>query len=85
MLALVALRKLDRAPTFAANEMTPAMLEPLVIEDRIGLLYYTQCVEALVARKRNDLALPLGRKIDRYRRRDRRRKALAFLRRATGI
>ena len=85
MLALVALGKLDRAPTFAANDVTPAMLEPLLIEDRIGLLYYTECANVLAARKRDDLVAPLRRKIATYRRRARRRELKAFVKKLTGL
>jgi hypothetical protein len=84
MLALVALDKLDRAPTFPADDVTPAMLEPLLIEDHFAVLYYTQCIDALTARKRHDLVVPLRRKIDAYHRRDRRRRLRAFLRNVTG-
>jgi hypothetical protein len=84
MLALVALGKLDRAPTFAADDVTPAMLEPLSIEDQMGLAYHTQCADALAARNRHDLAVPLRRKIDAYRRRESRRRVLAFVRGVTG-
>lgn len=85
MLALVALGKLDRAPTFPADEVTPSMLEPVRIEEGDGLHYYTQCVDALIARRRYDLVTPLRRKIDAYRRRDRRRRVMAFARRVTGF
>lgn len=85
MLALLALGKLDRAPTFAADDVTPAMLEPLLIDDRIGVLYYTQCVNALAARKRDDLVGPLRRKIAACRRRERRQKIKAFVKRVTGF
>lgn len=79
MLALVALGKLDRASTFAADDLSPSMLDPVRIEDRIGLLYYAQCVDALTAHGRNDLVAPLRRKIDAYRRRDRRQRLRAFI------
>jgi hypothetical protein len=85
MLALVALGKLDRAATFAANDVTASMLEPLLIEDRIGLLYYTQCADALAARQRGDLVVPLRRKIERYRSRERRRAVKTFLKKVTGF
>ena len=85
MLALVALGKLDRAPTFAHDDVTAAMLEPLVIDNAINVLYYTQCADALSARQRHDLAAPLRRKIDAYRGLERRRRARAFVRRVTGL
>lgn len=85
MLALVALGKLDHAPTFPADDVTPSMLEPVSIGDRVRLQYYTQCVDALIARGRHDLVAPLRRKIDSYRWRDRRRQVLAFARRLTRL
>jgi hypothetical protein len=85
MLALVALDKLDRAPTFPADDVTPAMLEPLWIEDQFGVLFYTECIDALTARGRPDLVAPLRRKIDAYRRRDRRRRVLALARKVAGF
>lgn len=85
MLALVALGKLDRAPTFPADEVTASMLDPVRIEDRVGLHYYAECVDALIARGRDDLVRPLRRKIDAYRRRDRRRQVLAFAKGVTGF
>ena len=85
MLALVALGKLDRAPTFTANDVTPAMLEPLLIEDRIGLLYYTECADALAARKRDDLVVPLRRKIAAYQSRARRQELKKFVKRVIGF
>ena len=85
MLALVALGKLDRAPTFPANDVTPAMLEPLLIEDHFAVLYYTQCVTALAARGRHDLVATLQRKMDTYHRRDFRRRVRAAARRVVGL
>ncbi|HUF28152.1 MAG TPA: hypothetical protein VMM18_14345 [Gemmatimonadaceae bacterium] len=85
MLALVALGKLDRAPTFPFDDVTPSMLEPIRIDSRLGLLYYDQCFEALAARGRSDLATPLRRKIDAYRRHERRRHVLSFVRRVSGL
>ena len=85
MLALVALGKLDRAPTFAANDVTPSMLEPLLIENQIGLLYYTECANVLAARKRDDLVAPLRRKIAAYRRRERRQELKALVKKMTGF
>jgi hypothetical protein len=78
MLALVALGKLDRAATFAVRDVTPSMLEAVRIDEQIGVLYYTQCIDALVARGRDDLAMPLRQKIDAFRRRDRRRRLRAL-------
>lgn len=85
MLALLALGKLDRAPTFPADDLTPSMLEPVRIEDPVGQLYYTQCIEALESRGRTDLTVPLRRKIDAYRRWERRRRLMSFVRRVTGL
>jgi hypothetical protein len=85
MLALVALGKLDRAPTFPHDDLTASMLEPLVIENPINVIFYTQCADALAARQRDDLAAPLRRKINAYRGRERRRQARAFIKRVTGF
>jgi hypothetical protein len=85
MLALVALGKLARAPTFPFDDVTPSMLERLRIENRLGVLFYTQCAEALVAAGRSDLAAPLRRKIDAYHRHKRRRRVLSFVRSVMGF
>jgi hypothetical protein len=74
MLALVALGKLDRARTFDVHDVSPSMLDSIRIEDQIGVLYYTQCIDALAARGRNDLVAPLRHKIDAFRRRGRRQR-----------
>lgn len=85
MLALVALGKLDRAPTFPFDEVTPSMLEPLRIEDGHGPLFYMQCIEALAARGRSDLVDSLRRKLEAHRREEHRRRAVSFARRLTGF
>jgi hypothetical protein len=85
MLALVALGKLDRAPTFPHGDVTASMLGPVVIENQFNVLFYTQCMNALVARQRHDLAAPLRQKIDAYRGGERRRQARAFVKRVTGF
>jgi hypothetical protein len=74
MLALVALGKLDRARTFDVHDVSPSLLDSIRIEDQIGVLYYTQCIDALAARGRNDLVAPLRHKIDAFRRRGRRQR-----------
>ncbi|HJU67738.1 MAG TPA: hypothetical protein VJ650_05755 [Gemmatimonadaceae bacterium] len=79
MLALVALGKLDRAPTFAANDVSPSMLDCVHIDDQLGVLYYSQCIDALIARNREDLAGPLRQKIDAFRRRERRQRLRALV------
>lgn len=85
MLALVALGKLDRAPTFAANDVSPSMLDLVRIDDHIGALYYTQCIDALIARGRGDLATPLQQKIDTFRRRVRRQRLRALAKEIVGF
>jgi hypothetical protein len=85
MLALVALGKLDRAPTFPHRDVTASMLGPVLIENQINVVFYTECIEALIARGRDDLVAPLRRKIDAYRRRERRRRVRALVRRVTGL
>ena len=84
MLALVALGKLDRAPTFWTPDV-PAMLEPSAIENPIGLHYYTECAEALIVRERHDLVAstpPKNRRLSSSRPPTR---VLALTRRATGL
>jgi hypothetical protein len=61
------------------------MLEPLRIENRVGALFYMQCVEPLVARGRSDLATLLRRKIDAYHRHERRRRVLSVVKSAVGL
>jgi hypothetical protein len=85
MLALVALGKLDHAPTFAANDVRPSMLDQVRVDDQIGVLYYTQCIDALVARGREDLAVPLRQKIEAFRRRARRQRLRALAKEIVGF
>ncbi|MGQ0713950.1 MAG: hypothetical protein ACT4PJ_09470 [Gemmatimonadaceae bacterium] len=77
MLVLLALGRLDRAPTFLANDVTPAMLESVRIEHEMGVRYCEQCIEALAPRGRDDLIRPLRRKIDAYRRHEWRKRLRA--------
>ncbi|MEO8577035.1 MAG: hypothetical protein ABI556_10055 [Gemmatimonadales bacterium] len=55
MVGLVALGMLDRAPTFAADDVSREMLEPVWIDGDNTLPFYTDCVEPLRARGRLDL------------------------------
>ncbi len=85
MLALVALKRLDRAPTFPHDDVAPPMLEAVGIETPFGVSFYTQCIEALTAQGRRDLVTPLREKIDAYHRRERRRRVRALARRIIGV
>ncbi|MEO8577034.1 MAG: hypothetical protein ABI556_10050 [Gemmatimonadales bacterium] len=85
MLALVALKKLDRAPTFPFDNVTAEMLAPVWIDDPFSLIYHLQCVDALTARGRLDLVELILRKRDAYRHWQRRQKILAAARRALGL
>jgi hypothetical protein len=85
MLALVALGKLDRAPTFPFDDVTPEMLEPIWIDDPGTLPYYAECIEPLIARGRSDLVEPILQKTDAWRRWQRRTKLRKFVRRMSGL
>jgi len=85
MLALVALGKLDQAPTFPFDDVTPGMLELIWIDDPNILPYYMECIELLIARGRSDLVKPILRKVDEWRRWQRRQKLRHFIRRASGL
>jgi hypothetical protein len=85
MLALVALGRLDHAPTFPHRDVTPSMLAPVVIDTPLNALFYTQCRVALAARNRTDLVAPIQEKIDAYHRRERRRRVRAFAKRLVGV
>lgn len=85
MLALAALGKLGDAPAFPFDELTPATLEPLLIERDNDVMYYEQCIDALVAAGRSDLVATVERKIGEYRKRERRKAAVKLIKTAIPV
>jgi hypothetical protein len=68
MLGLLTLGKLREAPTFAFDDVTPKMLEPIWIDNPVTMPYYEQMIEPLRARGRPDLVASILKKMDAYRR-----------------
>ena len=80
MLALVALGRLDRAPTFPFDDVRPAMVAAMRIESPTGAMFLAECVEALEVRGRPDLARAVRRRLDAWRRDQRRGRLMRMLR-----
>lgn len=85
MLALVALGKLGESPAFPFDELMPATLEPLRIEQEQDVVYYEQCFDALVAAGRSDLVAAVRQKIGEFHKRERRKAAVKLIRTAIPV
>jgi len=85
MLVLLAIDRLDRAPTFPFDDVTPQMLEPSWIDDPFLLDFHLQCVDSLTAKGRHDLVKLILRKRDAYGHWQRRQRILSVARRAIGL
>ena len=78
MVGLLALGKLGQAGTFAADDVTAAMLEPVWIDGENTLPFYTECIEPLRARGRKDLVDLILTKTKAYEHWQRRQKVASF-------
>jgi hypothetical protein len=85
MLALVALGKLGDSPAFPFDDLTPASLEPLLIERENDVMYYEQCIDALVAAGRSDLVAAVQTKIAEHHKRERRKAAVKLIKTAIPV
>jgi len=85
MLALVALAKLDRAPTFPFDDVTPEMVEKVDLEGSEDRRYFAQCIDGLDQRGRSDLTRVIAHKLSLFDRKARRRNALKIVKRAAGL
>ena len=85
MLALVALGKLGESAAFPFDDVTPATLEPLLIERDNDVMYYEQCLEPLIAAGRTDLVESVQEKIDEYHKRERRKAAMRLVKKAIPV
>lgn len=81
MVCLLALGKLNEAPTFAASDVSPSALSAIVVENDFQREFYAQCMNALHRRGRRDLVQRIRTMIADYDQRQRRERVRGLVRR----